>query len=88
MSDVKQSVLDAVVAKLDEVDQRRDEDWVLLGEKLRDAILDKDEVRAVFTEEQKAALVAVCRETYYAASVVARAYALQAIEVYDRKVPR
>ena len=48
---MKQSVLDAVVAKLDEVDQRRDEDWVLLGEKLRDAILDKDEVRAVFTED-------------------------------------
>lgn len=85
---MKQSIFDAVVAKLDEVDQRRDEDWVLLGEKLRTAILDKDKARAVFTEEQKAALIAACRETYYAASIVARAYALQALEAYDRKAPR
>ena len=45
------------------------------------AILDSGEhVDAGFTEAQKAAIVAVCRETYYATSVVARAYAFKAVE--------
>ena len=47
----------------------------------RAAILDSDEhADAGFTEAQKSAIVAVCRETYYATSVVARAYAFKAVE--------
>ena len=40
-----------------------------------------EHIDAGFTEAQKAAIVAVCRETYYATSVVARAYAFKAVEV-------
>ena len=75
------ATLDAVERVLDEVDKSRDVDWSILGERLRSAILDSGEhVDAGFTEAQKAAIVAVCRETYYAASVVARAYAFKAVE--------
>ena len=71
------ATLDAVERVLDEVDKSRDVDWSILGERLRSAILDSGEhVDAGFTE----AIVAVCRETYYAASVVARAYAFKAVE--------
>lgn len=75
------STLDVVERVLDEVDESRDVDWTILGERLRSAILDSGEhVDAGFTEAQKAAIVAVCRETYYATSVVARAYAFKAVE--------
>lgn len=81
------ATLDAVERVLDEVDKSRDVDWSILGERLRSAILDSGEhVDAGFTEAQKAAIVAVCRETYYAASVVARAYAFKAVEaLLDRR---
>ena len=69
------AALDVVERVLDEVDKSRDVDWTILGERLRSAILDSG-----FTEAQKAAIVAVCRETYYATSVVARAYAFKAVE--------
>ena len=76
------AALDAVERVLDEVDKSRDVDWSILGERLRSAILDSGEhIDAGFTEAQKAAIVAVCRETYYATSVVARAYAFKAVEV-------
>lgn len=76
-----QLTLDVVERVLDEVDKSRDVDWTILGERLRSAILDSGEhVDAGFTEAQKAAIVAVCRETYYATSVVARAYAFKAVE--------
>ena len=69
------ATLDVVERVLDEVDKSRDVDWTILGERLRSAILDSGEhVDAGFTEAQKAAIVAVCRETYYATSVVARIY--------------
>lgn len=75
------AVLTAVVKVHDEVDAQRDTDWSVLGERLRQRILDSAEhADANFTEAQKEAIIAVCRETYYAASVVARAYAYQAIE--------
>lgn len=73
--------LDAVERVLDEVDGCRDTDWAVLGERLRAAILDADEfASADFTDAQKEAIVAVCRETYYATSIVARAYAFKAAE--------
>lgn len=73
------ATLDVVERVLDEVDKSRDVDWTILGERLRSAILDSGEhIDAGFTEAQKAAIVAVCRETYYATSVVARAYAFKA----------
>lgn len=76
------TTLDVVERVLDEVDKSRDVDWTILGERLRSAILDSGEhIDAGFTEAQKAAIVAVCRETYYATSVVARAYAFKAVEV-------
>ncbi len=81
MLSVADATLDAVERVLDEVDKSRDVDWTILGERLRSAILDSDEhADAGFTEAQKAAIVAVCRETYYATSVVARAYAFKAVE--------
>ena len=65
------ATLDAVERVLDEVDKSRDVDWSILGERLRSAILDSGEhVDAGFTEAQ----------TYYATSVVARAYAFKAVE--------
>lgn len=81
MLSVADATLYAVERVLDEVDKSRDVDWTILGERLRSAILDSDEhADAGFTEAQKAAIVAVCRETYYATSVVARAYAFKAVE--------
>lgn len=81
-ADDVQATLDVVERVLDEVDKSRDVDWTILGERLRSAILDSGEhIDAGFTEAQKAAIVAVCRETYYATSVVARAYAFKAVEV-------
>lgn len=75
------ATLDVVERVLDEVDKSRDVDWTILGERLRSAILDSGEhIDAGFTEAQKAAIVAVCRETYYATSVVARAYTFKAVE--------
>ena len=72
-------VLDAVEKALDEVDGCRDEDWAILGERLRQTILDaSNHADADFTDAQKDAIIAVCRETYYAASVIARAYAFTA----------
>ena len=80
-------VLDAVEKAHDEVDASRDEDWAILGERLRRTILDASEHSdACFTEAQKEAIVAVCRETYYAASVVARAYAFKAAEALRREL--
>lgn len=81
MLSVADATLDAVERVLDEVDKSRDVDWTIFGERLRSAILDSDEhADAGFTEAQKSAIVAVCRETYYATSVVARAYAFKAVE--------
>lgn len=75
------SVLDAVGKALDEVEGCRDEDWAILGERLRQTILDaSNHADADFTDAQKEAIIAVCRETYYAASVIARAYAFTAAE--------
>lgn len=80
------SVLDAVEKAHDEVDACRDEDWAMLGERLRQMILDASEhADADFTDAQKEAVIAVCRETYYAASVVARAYAFKTAEVLRRE---
>ena len=57
------ATLDVVERVLDEVDKSRDVDWTILGERLRSAILDSGEhIDAGFTEAQKAAIVAVCRE--------------------------
>ena len=79
--------LDVVERVLDEVDKSRDVDWTILGERLRSAILDSGEhIDAGFTEAQKAAIVAVCRETYYATSVVARAYAFKAVEALLNRI--
>lgn len=75
-----EKILDAVVRVHKEVDACRDDDWELLGEKLYDTILKKC-AGLGFTPEQEAALIAVCRETYYAASVVAQAYAFRTAEV-------
>ena len=51
------------------------------------SILDSGEhIDAGFTEAQKAAIVAVCRETYYATSVVARAYAFKAVEALLNRI--
>ena len=75
------SVLEAVERAHDEVEACRDEDWAILGERLRRTILDAPgHVDADLTDAQKEAIVAVCRETYYAASVVARAYAFKTAE--------
>ena len=78
------ATLDVVERVLDEVDKSRDVDWTILGERLRSAILDSGD--AGFTEAQKAAIVAVCRETYYATSVVARAYAFKAVEALLNRI--
>lgn len=75
------SVLDAVERAHDEVEACRDEDWAMLGERLRRTILNAPEHAAAdLTDAQKEAIIAVCRETYYAASIVARAYAFKAAE--------
>lgn len=75
------SVLDAVEKVHDEVDVCRDKDWDMLGERLYQTILDAPEYAdACFTDAQKRAIIAVCRETYYATTVVARAYAFKAAE--------
>lgn len=75
-----EKILDAVVRVHNEVDVCRDADWERLGEKLNDTILKKC-AGLGFTPEQEAALIAVCQETYYSASVVARAYAFRTAEV-------
>lgn len=81
MDTVNDAVLDAVERALDEVDKSRDVDWTILGERLRSAILDSSEHAAAdLTDAQKDAIVAVCRETYYATSIVARAYAFKAAD--------
>ena len=81
------SVLNAVEKALDEVESCRDEDWAMLGERLRRTILGASEhVDADFTDAQKEAIVAVCRETYYAASIVARAYAFKTAEAFHREL--
>ena len=80
------ATLDVVERVLDEVDKSRDVDWTILGERLRSAILDSGDIDAGFTEAQKAAIVAVCRETYYATSVVARAYAFKAVEALLNRI--
>ena len=78
------ATLDVVERVLDEVDKSRDVDWTILGERLRSAILDSGEhIDAGFTEAQNAA---VCRETYYATSVVARAYAFKAVEALLNRI--
>lgn len=78
-------VLGAVERVHDEVDACRDTDWAILGERLRKSILDAEEHSgADFTDAQKDAIIAVCRETYYAASVIARAYAFKTAEVLRR----
>lgn len=72
--------LKRVVKIHDEIDDtKRDPDWVILGEKISEGILNAPEHAAAnFTDAQKAAIIAACRETYYAASMIARAYAYQA----------
>ena len=75
------AILDVVERALDKVDASRDVDWSILGERLREGVLDSPEhASACFTEAQKEVIVAVCRETYYAASVIARAYTFKAVE--------
>ena len=39
------------------------------------------------SDAQKEAIIAVCRETYYAASIIARAYAFKAAEVLRHHEP-
>lgn len=81
------SVLDAIERAHSEVDTARDEDWAMLGERLRRSILDaSDHIGADFTEAQKEAIIAVCRETYYAASIVAKAYSFKAVEALHREL--
>ena len=81
------SVLDAIERAHAEVDAARDEDWAMLGERLRLSILDApDHADAEFSEAQKEAIVAVCRETYYAASVLAKAYAFKTAEALRREL--
>lgn len=75
-------VLGTVERVHDEVDACRDTDWAVLGERIRKTILDAEaHSGADFTDAQKDAIIAVCRETYYAASVIARAYAFKTAEV-------
>lgn len=74
-----EKVLDAVARVHKEVGVGRDADWELLGKKLHDTILKKC-AGLGFTPEQEAAIIAVCQETYYAASVVAEAYAFKTAE--------
>lgn len=78
-ANLKKSALDRVKNVLDEVDERSDDDWVILGEKLQETILNRPEFTASFTAQQKEAVVACCRETYHAAAIVARAYAFTAV---------
>lgn len=71
--------LDRVVKLHDKLAENLNNDWVILGEKISEGILDAPEhADANFTDAQKAAIIAACRETYYAASTIARAYAYQA----------
>ena len=77
---MEKSVLDRVEDALDKVDELSGDDWVILGERLQEAILNRPEFTASFTSQQKEAIVACCRETYHAAAVVARAYAYTAVE--------
>lgn len=74
-------VLKSVERVLGEVDVCRDVDWDALGEKLLATVLDRPEMTGTFTEAQKEAIVAICRETYYAASVIAKAYAFKTAEI-------
>ena len=76
---MKKTTIKAVKLGLDKVDTRRDEDWLTLGERLQKCILNRPEYIADFTESQKNAILECCRETYYAASIVARAYAFTAV---------
>ena len=81
-------VLNAVERVHDEVDACRDADWSILGERHRKTILDSDEhAGANLSDAQKEAIIAVCRETYYAASIIARAYAFKAAEVLRHHEP-
>lgn len=82
---MKKSVLDAVDHKLDKIDILHDDNWVELGNRLQTAILDSPEFTGIFTEDQKAAIIAVCRETYHAAAMTARVYTLEAIRAYDKQ---
>lgn len=83
---MRKSVLTAVVAAHDKVDVCRDDDWVILGERLLEGILDDDEYSdAYFNEAQKAAIIAACRETFYAAAVISRAYAYQTAEIVYKR---
>ncbi len=75
-----EKLLDAVARVHKEVGVGRDADWERLGEKLYDTILKKS-AGLGFTPEQEAAIIAVCQETYYVASVVAEAYAFKTAEV-------
>jgi hypothetical protein len=76
---LKKSILDLVENSLDKVDVCRDNDWEILGERLRAGILESPEFAGEFTELQKQIIVSVCRETFYAASLIARAHAFSSI---------
>nr|DAP14058.1 MAG TPA: hypothetical protein [Caudoviricetes sp.] len=82
---MKKSVFDAIDRKLEEVDRLHDDNWVELGEKLQATILNSPEYTGAFTDEQKSVIIAVCRETYHAAAMTSRVYALEAIRAYHER---
>jgi len=79
---IKKSVLNCVETKLDDVDDFRDNDWYMLGDKLMSEILNRPEFTGEITEKQKQIIVEACRETYRAASIIAKAYAYSAVEEF------
>lgn len=76
---MRKTILDNVEKKLDEVDACCDNDWVFLGENLTETILTKPELVSEFTDKQREVIIAVCRETFHAACIAARAYAFTSI---------
>lgn len=80
------NILKKIEKSLDLVDATHDNDWVILGEKLMDTILNNPEYDGTFTELQKHAIIAVCRETYHAASITARAYVYTAISTVINEI--
>ncbi|WP_312047740.1 hypothetical protein [Anaerotignum sp.] len=85
---MKKSVYNAINKQLDCVDDLHADNWVELGEKLYTTILERPEYLGAFTEDQKNAIVEVCRETYHAAAMTARVYAMKAIQAYDQSIFR
>lgn len=79
---MKKTVLNCVEAKLDDVDVCRDDDWYMLGDKLMPKIINRPEFTGELTEKQKQIIVEACRETFRAASIIAKAYAYSAVEEF------